>query len=359
MTVLFITNIPSPYRVKFFNALGKYVNLTVLFEGMRSNKLHFNWDDAKIQNFHAIYLANYINEKKIEKKIFQYLTQEYDYIFATNYGYITEFAAIIYMQWKKIPYLLEIDGALLPEKENYFKYWIKKRVISKAKGWFSPSLDTDNFLCHYNADKGKIVRYPFTSLVSQDIYPTISSATEKKLLRQMLHLESKWIVLAVGQFIPRKGFDVLMQAACLLSKEIGFYFIGGVPTKEYMNFIRINKLTNIYFRGYQSSDDLKKYYRAADLFCLPTREDIWGLVINEAMACGLPVVTTTRCAAGKELLSKGILVEPNNSIALANAIRSCIYDETKRDKIAEENLCIIRQYTIEKMVEAHCKFMGV
>ena len=65
-------------------------------------------------------------------------------------------------------------------------------------------------------------------------------------------------------------------------------------------------LSNVYFEGFKNKDELKDYYRAADLFCLQTRGDVWGLVINEAMAEGLPVITTDKCVAGLELVENGI-----------------------------------------------------
>ena len=65
-------------------------------------------------------------------------------------------------------------------------------------------------------------------------------------------------------------------------------------------------LKNINFLEFEKKEVLYKYYKAADLFILPTREDIWGLVINEAMAHGLPVITTKKCVAGMELVIKGV-----------------------------------------------------
>ena len=62
---------------------------------------------------------------------------------------------------------------------------------------------------------------------------------------------------------------------------------------------RENDLTNVHFVGFKTKEQLEDYYRAADLFVLPTREDIWGLVVAEAMAYGLGVITTNRCNAGR------------------------------------------------------------
>ena len=73
--------------------------------------------------------------------------------------------------------------------------------------------------------------------------------------------------------------------------------------KEYINYISEHQLTNVFFFDFMNKELLFKYYQISDLFVLPTREDIWGLVINEAMANGLPIITTDKCVAGKELIN--------------------------------------------------------
>lgn len=83
------------------------------------------------------------------------------------------------------------------------------------------------------------------------------------------------------------------------------------------------KLTNVHFIDFMPKKELADYYRAADIFVLPTREDIWGLVINEAMAYGLPVVTTEKCVAGVEMVCEGhngYIVPVENTDALKKAI---------------------------------------
>ena len=64
-------------------------------------------------------------------------------------------------------------------------------------------------------------------------------------------------------------------------------------------------LDNVHFIDFKNKDILKEYYYVADVFVLPTREDIWGLVINEALAYGLPVITTDKCMAGLEMIEDG------------------------------------------------------
>ena len=62
---------------------------------------------------------------------------------------------------------------------------------------------------------------------------------------------------------------------------------------------------------------------AADVFVMPTREDIWGLVINEAMAYGLPVVSTDKCIAALELVKNGrngYIIPPNQPKEIAQKV---------------------------------------
>lgn len=86
------------------------------------------------------------------------------------------------------------------------------------------------------------------------------------------------------------------------------------------------------------------------------REDIWGLVINEAMAHGLPIITTDRCIAGLELIENGeggFIVETENVEKLAYAMNILIQNEELARKMSERNLAKIKEYTIESMAKVH------
>ena len=90
---------------------------------------------------------------------------------------------------------------------------------------------------------------------------------------------------------------------------------------------------------------------------MPTREDIWGLVINEAMAQGLPVITTNKCIAGLELIKNnktGFLVEVENKEKLYDLTnRLLIMDFDEYNKFRLNLLKIIKKNTIETMAYRH------
>lgn len=352
MKVLFLTNIPVPYRVDFYNELGKYCDLTVVFEAKRVEGINFNWNDDKIDNFNAVFLNDgNIDESKIDTKIFKYIDKKkYDIIVATNYSYRTEMAAILYMKFKKIPYFMETDGGIIKYGENTLKRLYKNFLVSGAKGYFSPSKKSDEYLVYYGAKKDRIHRYSFTSLKNSDIINDIVSLKEKQQLRKELNVPYDKVILSVGQFIHRKGFDILLKACKSIDKNIGVYIVGGEPTKEYIDMKRKYGLNNVFFEGFKTKEELAEYYKMADLFVLPTREDIWGLVINEAMAYGLPVVTTDNCIAGLELIddSNGAIVPVEDVNSLADVINSRDFSECGKISLDK-----IRKYTIECMVSEH------
>ena len=223
-------------------------------------------------------------------------------------------------------------------------------LISGAKGYFSPSCKSDEYLIYYGAEKHKIHRYPFTSLFDSDILKVPLTKFQKEEYKKILKVKEKFMILGVGQFIHRKGWDILLQSSKELADNIGIYIVGSEPTDEYKKIKTSLGKENIYFEGFKTKEELKKYYMAADLFVLPTREDIWGLVVNEALSFGVPVITTKQCIAGNELVSanNGALIEGENPSLLAEVI-----NEIKDKELSEQCLNIARNYTIEKMVLAH------
>ena len=104
-------------------------------------------------------------------------------------------------------------------------------------------------------------------------------------------------------------------------------------------------------------DLLSEYYKAADVFVLHTREDIWGLVINEAMSFGLPIITTENCLAGTELIQdgeNGYIVPVDDVNGIAESIKKIFMSQEKYAEMQKNNHDkMLSQYTIEKMALAH------
>lgn len=358
MKVLFTTNIPSPYRVEFFNELGKLCDLTVLFEREKAKDREATWLDNSITHFNAIFMKGikFQNDSSLSLEVIKYLKNDiFDIIVIGGYATLTGILSVKYLKNNKIPFILNTDGGII-KADSMLKYRIKKYLISSASAWLSSGIETNKYLLHYGADKNRIFEYPFTSLKNRDILRHPVSLAKKKILRTELGVTEKLVILSVGQFIQRKGNDILLKAASTIDKNIGIYFIGGIATDEYNVLIKKYSLTNIHFVGFKSKEILNKYYEMSDLFVLPTRNDIWGLVINEAMAFGLPIITTDKCVAGLELVKNnenGFIVPVEDNGELSNKINAILNNEQIRANMSINNLLKIRKYTIENMAEEH------
>ena len=356
--ILFLTSYASPYRVEFFDELGKYADLTVLLSDRKEDQTHRSgqWFVEGKGNFKMVQLEKCLAKmqgRQLCTDVISWMRQKWDDIIICGYSSPTAVLAMYYLRMKKIPFYLEVDGGLIRE-DSPAKYRMKRNLVAGASGWFSTGAETTRFLTHYGARKEAVYEYPFTSLRESDILKQLPTQEEKQALRRELGIREPRMILTVGQFIRRKGFDVLLKAAELLGPEVGICIVGGEPTEEYLNMREKMGLDHVYFAGFQKKDALKKYYLASDLFVLPTREDIWGLVVNEAMACGLPVITTDRCVAGLELVTDGVsgyIVPAEDEKALAEKISLALNGDLRA--MGQGALDAVAPYTLQNMAKVH------
>lgn len=359
MNVLFLTNTPSPYRVDFFNELGKNCNLTVLFERNQADNRNSDWFSNQIKNFKAIYLKSLLVgvDSGLSFQVLKFLKMsKFDIIVIGGYSTPTGILSILYLTITKTPFIINTDGGFIKDNENSFKRSIKRLLISNANYWLATGKESIEYLKYYGAEADRIFKYPFTSISSNDILKRPVDKEEKAMIKRSLNIKEKKIVISVGRFIDSKGFDILLEAFKLINKEVGLYIIGGIPSQQLINQRNNLGLENVHFIDFKKKDELIQYYMGADVFVLPTREDVWGLVVNEAMSFGLPVVTTNKCIAGLELIEyekNGYIVAVEEPNALGIKLNNILNNDKMNTFMSENNLKTIKGYTIEIMAEAH------
>lgn len=356
--VLFLTNYASPYRVHFFDALSEHYDVTVLFSdrGEEQAIRDARWFVAGEGRFRQVQLTQKrgsLGGENLCTDVIEWLKKPFDKIVICGYSSPTAMLAMAYLRLRRIPFYMEVDGGLIRE-DSRAKYLFKKTLVSGATWWIGSGDYTTQYLVHYGAKPERVFTYPFSSLWERDLLRQFPSAEEKLTLRRKLSMEEEKIALYVGRFDPLKGMDDLLEASPGLNRDTGLYFIGGEPTEEHLRFCKDHGLSNVHFVGFRKKEALRDYYLAADVLVLPTKSDVWGLVINEAMACGLPVITTDKCVAGLELVKdgkNGYIVPVDDRDALVRRINGLLAEDYR--KMGENALETIRPYTIENMVKAH------
>ncbi|PHS01101.1 MAG: hypothetical protein COA80_02550 [Leeuwenhoekiella sp.] len=144
-------------------------------------------------------------------------------------------------------------------------------------------------------------------------------------------------VLYVGSISVRKGLRYLIQALSLLQDlPIRLKLVG--PQAEVSGIADLQLPDNVQFTGVLKGKALEQAYRGADVFCLPTLEDGFGLVLGEAQSYGLPVITTTN-SGGMDLLTdgeEGFIVPIQSAEAIAEKLRILATDTTLREAMSRK-----------------------
>lgn len=185
-------------------------------------------------------------------------------------------------------------------------------------------------------------------------FSTYAKNHKKSDLKRELSLENKIVLLFNGQLIERKGVFELLESYKQLSQKhenLALIIIGKGQEQENMKqYIEENNLQNVQLLGHINYQELPKYYTLADVFILPSHEEVWGLVINEAMACGLPIVTNHAVGASVDLVKHG-----QNGYIMQKCTRQEISNGV--EFILENNLIqknqssiIIQEFNLEKNI---------
>ncbi len=356
MKIMILASFPAPYRINVFKGLAEKYDIDVFFQTdkdqNRSKKYFIGKEGFKY----------YVIEQKDDYGIFKDCVKklkEYDLVLAYDWylknALKVQYKCISY----RIPYIVNCDGALpLNEKKvsHVPKELVKHYFIKNASLCFASGKYAAEYFKHYGACESKICYHPFTSFYEKEILKDPISENEKNEYKKILGINKPKMVLTIGQFIYRKGFDVLLEA---WSKELDENYSlvivgGGEEENKYHQYIVDHNLKNIQLVGFKQKEEIFTYLKAADLFVLPTREDVWGLVINEAMAVGLPVVSTNKCVAAAELIENevnGYIVPVDNSKELGEAMKKALHADS--NAIGRVNLLKISNYTYENVIKSH------
>lgn len=162
------------------------------------------------------------------------------------------------------------------------------------------------------------------------------------------------VFLFCGQMIERKGIDVLLNAyhsACNAGLRARLLLVGReAELPPLLDPLPKQIRETIDFAGFQSPDALPEFFARADVFLLPSRHDGWGVVVNQALGAGLPVITTEAVGAAHDLVEcgvNGIIVPAGTTPPLADALIKLGTDTDLRKRMSEESIRIGQQLTTE------------
>lgn len=360
--ILFFTNMPSPYRVEFFNQLGKRCDLHVIFELNDAESRDKSWFSRSFKSFvpHFLKSHSYSEEGSFSFRVIrEYQKISPDVAVVCDISSLSGIALLSYLIRHKRPYIIEGDGAF-NRPSNFLKAKIKSRFFRHAQKLLYTSDEHKRYYLRFGANAEKLLWYPFSS-IRED---TILNDDDIIQIKGKKDDDSPFVFLSAGRFLDWKNFETAIRAFGKAKiPNSRFVLIGGEPKKEYLDIVKAEKIPSVDFLPFMSPESLFSMMQTSDCFVFPSLNDIWGLVINEAAANGLPILASRTTLSAPEIAktTKGIvLFDGKNEEDLARKMRE-IASLSKEDRIRMgiANAHAIRSYTIESMVQAHFKLFDL
>jgi len=352
MKIGVLTNVPTPYRKKMWEAYSEIENIT--FDIFYLSKMHKDrkWDFDKAAGVNEVFLDG-IHLGKLNLEIFS-LAKKYDLWIIGGYSESTVQLLILLCKVLKIPYIIMFDG-ISPKKidarENKLKFSWKKFLVKGCFAFFGNGTVGKLYAKKLGIPDEKI----YNQYLTVDIAHFLNLLGEKDKIRSTIRQdfgipENGLVLLYVGRLIELKGVQDLIKAYSEIKKQNQntYLIIVGFGTYE-EELRKISKdVKDVFFAGHVDYPEIHEYYFAADVLVLPTYDDPWGLVINEAMACGLSIVTTTAAGANLDLVKdNGYVYEPKDVDELVDIIRKYVENPKLLSEHSQNSLKMIKGFSFD------------
>ncbi len=338
--LVILTEIISPYRIPLFNALAHSgeVDPHVIFlaetdPNLRQWKVYREEIEFPYQVLPSwrtqIGRYNILLNRGLGGAL---SAAKPDVILCGGYNYIASWQALRWAKSCAVAFLLWSESNQQDLRRGFaLVELLKRKFLSRCDGFVVPGRSAGEYLRAHKIDPGRIFMAP--NAVDNDLFAATAARARRdsSTRRRELSLPERYF-LFVGRLVREKGvFDLLAAYAKLdepLRRRIGLVFVGdGALRRQLEERAASISPGAVRFPGFAQREELADYYALAEALVLPTYTDTWGLVVNEAMACGLPVILSRVAGCAADLLREnwnGLLVPPNDRSALAAAMTSLV-----------------------------------
>lgn len=361
--LVILTEIIAPYRIPVFNALARHesIDLQVIFlaesdPGLRDwlvykDEIQFSYRvlPSWRKRFGAYNLLLNRGLKTALRKAAP------DVIVCGGYNYLASWQALRWAARNRVPFISWVEST---DRDFRGRNWVieslKKRFIRRCDAFVVPGKSSFQYVRNYGAREQDIFTAP--NAVDSELFSGKAEAARRDdaMVRLALQLPPRFF-LFVGRLVREKGVSDLLEAYAKLSPDlrsvIGLVLVGeGTAHAELVDRARQIDPGKVQFAGFVHRDQLAGYYALADVFVFPSHSDPWGLVVNEAMACGLPVIASDAAGCAADLVEdhwNGRVVRHGDRAQLASAMEELGQNSSQRDRMGKRSQERILSYSPE------------
>ncbi len=361
--LVILSEIIAPYRIPVFNALARHenVDLHVIFLAetdpalrqwhVYKNDIHFSYQvlpswRRRIGNHNILLNRGLTSALR---------TASPNVILCGGYNYLASWQSLFWARRHRVPFSLWVESTTrdLRSGSRLVKF-LKAKFMHQCAAFVVPGKSSFEFAMSYGAPEESIFTAP--NAVDTKFFAERADTVRRDAAthRRMLRLPSRFF-LFVGRLVRDKGaFDLLQAYGTLSSQlraEIGLVLIGdGAARLVLEQQAKAIAPGTVRFPGFVQREQLASYYALAETFIFPTHTDPWGLVVNEAMACGLPVISTSVAGCVADLVEdrwNGRVVATGDSLQLASAMAELATDAELRSQMQQRGRERILRYSPE------------
>lgn len=374
-----ITSHPIQYQAPLFRALAAEpdIDLTVFFgsdHGVSSNKVDpgfgkaFAWDVPLLEGYRHVFLKNSrkgvnVNDWRLDGPgLAAYFARErYDAVLVFGWNKMLFWQAIWWGRKYGIPLILRGESNLKQTRPWYVRA-VKKMLFPLLFKQFRTflaigKLNTEMYR-HFGVPVERIFSAPYCVDNSYFASRASTATNDAAILRKELGIgEHDTVFLFMAKLIERKRPLDLIRAHCALKRsDVHTIIVGDGPLMdECANLVRDSQAGSVHLVGFKNQSELPLFYAAADVLVLPSDYETWGLVVNEAMACGLPCIVSDNCGCAEDMIVQGetgYTYRCGEIAALANAMERLSGSREKVRRMGEAARNFSRSFDINRTVMA-------
>lgn len=358
-----ITEIIAPYRIPVFNALAarEDLELHVIFlaetdPGLRQwhvYKEEIRFSYTVLSSFRRrIGKYNLLLNRGLVKALEQ---ARPDAVLCGGYNYVASWQALHWSGKRSIPFLLWIESTAADQRR---RTWVvealKRKFLARCRAFVVPGRASQAYLRELGMPDAAVFVAP--NAVDNAFFAERAAAARANgdAVRTTFSLPARYF-LFVGRLVEAKGvFELLSAYAKLdaaLRLAVGLVLVGDGEARSALEELaaRIRPGT-VRFAGFVQKEELPQFYALADALVFPTHSDTWGFVMNEAMACGCPVIASDVAGCVPDLVEDGWdgkVVPAKDAAQLASTMEYLATHDQERREMGSRSVQRIAGYSPE------------
>jgi glycosyltransferase involved in cell wall biosynthesis len=328
-----LLNIIAPARLRLYAVLADHFDLLLLHGGTESNRDSWSGLEEAIPNARVVrawgwqlHRAKKVDGEVFDEKYFHvtpgfawHLLRFRPEAVISNEMGLRTLTALAYGTLFRKPVWVWWGGTSHTERQiGPLRKMIRKIVTRCTRHWISYGRTSTEYLLQLGVKRERILESQ--NAVDEDRFQVDVAPAWT--------IQPRPVVLHAGQFIERKGLGLLLAAAAILQQqgcEFSLLLVGSGREKQALEQrVRALGLKNVHFRPAQAPEKMPSVYRSADVLIFPTLEDVWGLVANEAILSGVPVLCSKYAGCAPELFAEENIFSPDDLNEFMQKLRHAI-----------------------------------